>query len=624
MKKIAASVITVLAALHLSAAVTSKPLRVEPLCWWTGMVTDLQIMVYGQNLSRITDVSIYPSDCGVAVEAFHKAESPDYLFIDVSIAPSAKAGDYHFTLRGDKRLKIEFPYTISERRKGSAERASFSSSDLLYLLMPDRFANGDPANDSVAELPEKASYDNKDGRHGGDIKGIIDHLDYLEDLGVTALWSTPMLLDNQNGYSYHGYAAADYYRIDPRYGTNELYRTLAAEAHKHGIKLVMDFVTNHCGTAHWWMSDLPFGDWVNHWDAFTRSNYAMSTLSDPYASVWDTVHCTKGWFDNSMPDLNLANPYLLKYLTQCAIWWIEWADIDGLRVDTFPYNDKNGIASWTAGVLAEYPRLAIVGECWFHEPDMIAYWHGRSKNADGYSSHLPMVMDFPLSDAIWSALQLDRAPGWNEGMVRVYNSLSHDYLYADPRELMIFLANHDTTRSADMADGSVAKMKLALTLLATMRGMPQMYTGDEVMMRADDLSGGDGAKRVDFRGGWAGDKENWFTAGGRSADQNEVFDHARRLFRWRRTASAIHDGRTMHFLPSANEYVFFRYDSSQKVMVIVNAAHEPLDIDWARYAEMVAAGTDGRDILSDRTVTAGQQLAVAPQSSMVIDFSYDK
>lgn len=598
----------------LSAA---TPDRVEPLCWWTGMTTELQIMVHSSELARAKRVTVEPADKGISVTAIHKAESPNYLFIDVEVAPDAAAGRYKFRIKG---TDTEFDYDILPRREGSALRRGFSSADMLYLLMPDRFANGDPTNDSTDDTAEKALRSHRDGRHGGDIKGITDHLDYLADLGVTALWSTPLLLDNEPWCSYHGYACADYYRIDPRYGTNELYRSMVDEAHNRDIKVVMDFVTNHCGTAHWWIADLPFANWINRWDEFTRSNYTMTAHSDPNASEWDLQHCVDGWFDRSMPDMNLRNPFLRRYFEQAAIWWIEWADLDGLRVDTFPYNDKESIALWTRTVLNEYPELTIVGECWFHEPAYIAYWDGRDVNNDGYTSNLPMVMDFPLTDAVWGALQLDHKAGWGEGMAKVYNTLAQDFLYPDARTLMIFLSNHDTMRSADCVGGSVEKMKLAITMLATMRGMPQLYVGDENLMRSDDLQGGDGAKRIDFDGGWEGDRCNLFTAEGRSAEQNEIFDHTRRLFRWRKSAEVIHHGSTLHFSTSDNTYVYFRYDEERKVMVVINAEREPMQLQWERYAEMLPDGVEGRELLTGSRVEVGRELTVAPMTSMVIEF----
>lgn len=591
--------------------------RIEPLNWWIGMQTDLQIMFYGNDIGGCNVTSL---DSDLKVTSLHKADSANYLFVDVAVDPNAKAGDYRLLFSGSGE-PFEVSYTLSERREGSGERVGFGTSDMLYLLMPDRFANGDPSNDTTPDTADQAPRSDRDGRHGGDIKGIIDHLDYLASLGVTALWSTPLLLDNELRCSYHGYACADYYRIDPRFGSNELYRTMVDEAHQRGIKVVMDFVTNHCGTAHRWMNDLPFDDWINKFPTFTRSNYAMSSYMDPNASQYDQDICKRGWFDTTMPDMNLCNPFVVRYFAQAAVWWIEWAGLDGLRVDTFPYNDRWGIAEWCHEVRKEYPSISIVGECWFHSADQIAFWEGgHSTNIDGYDSNLTNVMDFQLCDALGEVLRSDRTPRWDGGVMSVYNSLSHDFVYDNPLNLMIFMTNHDTTRSADVARGDKDALKIAMTLLATMRGMPQLYAGDETMLRADDPNGGDGAKRIDFPGGWKGDRVDLFTARGRDRDQNELFDHIARLFNWRKGKEVIHSGRTLHFIPSDNCYVYFRYNSSDKVMVVANCSFDSVALDWNRYGEIVDSGAEGVDLLSGSSVKAGELLTVAPRSSLVIEF----
>lgn len=585
--------------------------RVEPMSWWTGMKTPLQIMLYGDDLQGFS-ARFDHSD--VAVTAVNTADSPNYLFVDVLIADSAPEGDYILILeRGDERLEVCYP--IAHRRKGSASRSSFNSSDMVYMVMPDRFANGDPSNDSTVDTAEKVNRTDHHGRHGGDIQGIIDRLDYISELGATTLWSTPLLLDNEPTYSYHGYACADYYKIDPRYGTNQLYRKMVDEAHRRGIKVVMDVVTNHCGLAHWWVADAPFKDWI-HEDA--RTNNIFSTAPDPNASRYDTELCSRGWFDAPMPDLSLENPYLLQYFTQVFVWWVESANIDGLRVDTYPYNHKESIAQWTANIRAEYPNLNIVGECWTSSPAMVAYWDGATKNRDGYSSNLPSVMDFPFQEAIGAGLSAS-SPGWGEGLMKVYNSLSHDFLYEDPRTLMTFLDNHDTERFGDLVKGDVRKMKLGLVMLATMRGVPQLYAGTEFMFRSADLSQGHGSARVDFSGGWKADKKNLFAKSGRNANERELFDFTKKLFSWRKDQSVVHSGSTTHFIPEDNVYVYFRHNSTEAVMVVVNGSESSVNIDWSRYAEIAMDYSDlGLDVLTDQKIKVGEPLTISPMNSMVI------
>ena len=588
--------------------------RVEPLSWWVGMNTPLQLMIHGE------DVGSYDAEFvgarGVEVEATHKADSPNYLFVDVSIDPSVEAGDYKLRLTKKGAKAININYTINSRRDGSADRESFSSKDAMFLLMPDRFANGDPTNDSTPDTQESVNRADHHGRHGGDIQGVIDHLDYIQDLGMTALWSTPMLLDDEPKYSYHGYATSDYYKIDPRYGTNDLYFEMVREAHKRDIKVVMDVVTNHCGVAHWWMKDLPFKDWV-HPQRVTNGNF--TTVSDPNSSQFDKDGCNLGWFDTPMPDLAIENPYLLQYFKQLFVWWIEAADLDGLRVDTFPYNTLEPMAEWVTSIRSEYPNINIVGECWSSSPAIVSYWDGGAQNRDGYNSNLPSVMDFPLQEAIAYGLP-NANPSWGEGMMKVYNSLMHDFLYEDPRTLMIFLDNHDIERFADLVNGDPKLMNLGITMLATMRGVPQFYYGTEFMLRSKDRTQGHGSARVDTPGGWDGDPINLFEAKDRTKSQQSVHGHTSKLFNWRKSSDVIHTGKTTHFIPKDNCYVYFRHNDSSAVMVIINASQNEQSIEWSDYAEVLDKyRSTGRD-RNKKEIESGTPLNVAPQSSMVIEF----
>ena len=476
--------------------------RIEPPCWWVGMNTDLQLMLHGKNIAGST-VSTDATVKGLSVGKVTSVDSPDYLFVEVKVSSRLAPGTYTFNVMTADGRQIDFDYVIDKRREGSAKRASFGPEDAVYLLMPDRFANGDKKNDSSKEAAEKSDKKNLGGRHGGDIQGIIDHLDDIASLGATTIWPTPLTFDNEKAYSYHGYACADYYRIDPRYGTNELYRTFVEKAHNKGLKVIMDMVPNHCGTAHWWMKDLPSDTWINYpenlkrgGDKLIRTNAAMSTHNDPHASAVDKESCVKGWFDTTMPDMNLADPLVRQYLLQMAVWWVEWADLDGLRVDTFPYSDKKGIATWTKGIRDEYKNLNIVGEVWFGDVASCSYWEGR-KQHDGYNSHLPSVMDFPLMFATLSALTAD-GTSWEPSMLRIYNSVALDWLYDDPSDILVFLGNHDTPRLAHELGGDPGKMKMAYALLATMRGTPQLYYGDEYGLTSADGTVGHSQERVDM------------------------------------------------------------------------------------------------------------------------------
>ena len=603
--------------------------RVEPLSWWTGMKTPLQLMVCGDGISRY-DVRIEGGK-GVKAGTVHKADSPDYLFVDVEISPDAVPGTYYIVF-DDGTDKFKYSYEIAARSEGSAERGSFSTADMVYLIMPDRFANGDPSNDATDDTAEKPDRDGFFGRHGGDIQGIIDHLDYISDLGATAVWCTPLLLDDEPEGSYHGYACADYYRIDPRFGSNGLYREFVGKAHEKRLKVIMDIVTNHCGTAHWWMKNLPFEDWVHVFPEYTGTNVCFSTNMDPNASKYDLNLQESGWFVPSMPDMNLDNPFVLQYFKQWAVWWIEYAGLDGFRVDTYPYNEKKPMSEWCAAVLEEYPGFNIVGECWTSSIPQLAYWQGGNANRDGFDSHLPSIMDFPLQEAICKGLPTD-SQAWGEGMVRVYDCLSHDFVYHDLSRMMIFVGNHDMDRIGDVLRHNADRQKIAIAMMATMRGIPQMFYGDEMMFVSKDRSQGHGGLRVDFPGGWAGDKVNLFTAGGRArAAVNtdgkpvpegfaaDMHDYTRTLFQWRKGKKVIHDGRTMHFLTRDNTYAYFRYDDTDAVFVFINNSRGKKHIPWSHYAEIADGLHDGRNVLTGESAEVSDSTVVGSRQVLIVEY----
>ena len=592
--------------------------HVEPLSWWVGMNTPLQLMINADGVAEY-GVEILPADQGVAVTAVHKADSPNYIFVDVAVSDDAKAGDYTLRLSNGKR-KYDYTYTIAERVEGSRERESFTTADFVYLIMPDRFANGDPTNDSTDDTVEKVNRNNPGRRHGGDIQGIIDHLDYIADLGATAIWSTPLLLDDENGSSYHGYSCSDYYRIDPRYGSNELFKSYVEECHKRDLKVIMDIVPNHSSTTHWWYNDLPFADWVHKWDSYTQSNWTFSTNMDFNASKADLYQMESGWFDSSMADMNLDNPFLLNYFKQWAVWWIEYSGLDGFRVDTYPYNEKMPMSEWCKAVMEEYPNFNIVGEVWTSSIPQLAYWQGGNYNKDGFDSHLKSIMDFPLHDAIRSAITESGNGGWGQGMTRVYDVVSHDFVYHDMQNMMIMAANHDTDRIADVCEGDVRRMKIVHTLLCTMRGMPQMLYGDELMFRSTDRSKGHPTLRVDFPGGWEGDKVNLFDRANHNGDQKALFDYTRHMMNWRKSKEVIHTGRTLHFIDRDNTYAYFRYNDKEVVFVYINNSASEHTVPWKRYAEISADLTVGRDVVSGEQVDM-TNVKVAPMSTLVVEFS---
>lgn len=604
--------------------------RVEPMNWWVGMKTPLQLLIKGEGISQFSDVTI-EGGAGVKVTSVVPGDSKNYLFVDVAIAANAEAGTYYLVF-SDGNTSFKKEYVLENRKTGSAERKGFTSADAIYLITPDRFANGDPSNDTVESADEAACRSELFGRHGGDIQGIIDHLDYIADLGMTAIWTNPMFLDNEPHASYHGYACADYYLTDPRYGTNELFREYVEKAHEKGLKVIVDLVTNHCGTAHWWMKDLPFEDWIHVWDTYTKSNCSFATQNDLYASSADRMSEEAGWFDTSMPDMNLDNPYMLNYFIQCAIWWIEWSGLDGYRLDTYPYNEKVPMSKFNQAIYDEYPDFNIVGEVWTASNPQLAYWLGGAKNYDGFDSHLKSAFDFPLFETMNTVIGEDYV-SWSEGMVRIYDCIALDYLYPNPQSLINFVGNHDTERLADRVGDDPAKAKIFTALMATVRGGIQYYSGDETMQLNVDLANhGDGGKRVDFPGGWEGDAQNFFTEEGRAAARynttgklepegffTDIFNFNRKLFQWRKTSDAVHNGRTMHFITRDNTYAYFRYTDSEKVFVYINNSLEEKVIPWASYSEIASDVKSGREIITDSDIDFTSEVVVSPKSVMIIE-----
>ena len=587
--------------------------RVEPPFWWSDMHrTEVQILLYGENLARMDIQSPV-----LTVKNVIRTENPNYLFVTVDTRKVAE-GVYPIHLLENNQVVHSINYEFLSREEGSAERKGFDSSDVIYLLMPDRFANGDTTIDSHPDMVEKVNRTHQGGRHGGDIRGIIDHLDYLEELGVTAIWSTPMCADDDERYSYHTYAQSDVYRIDPRYGSNEDYRLLADEMKKRGMGLIMDYVTNHWGLEHWMIRDLPAFDWIHQFPGYEQTNYRMQTQMDPNASKIDLRYCADGWFVSSMPDLNQSNPLVLNYLIQNAIWWIEYAGLAGLRVDTYSYNDKESISRWTKAIMDEYPNFNMMGEVWMHDQAQISYWQKNSPVGaiQSYNSHMPTVMDFTLHDALLGAFQ-ETNPSWDQGMIQLYENFVNDFLYADVFNLLVFPENHDTHRINELYP-EFEDYRLIMTLIATVRGIPQIYYGSEIGMKGDK-GAGDGDIRRDFPGGWPGDENNAFVASGRTPEQSRYFDFTSKLFNWRKEAKVIHSGDMTQYIPENGVYVYFRSDDDHKVMVVINNNQEDRSLDLDRFSESIEENRTGKDVISEKVYELTHALSLPSKSALILE-----
>ena len=604
-----------LAALFSAITISAKPRidRAEPLCWWTEMNCPLTLLLHGEDLAdaqvtiqQLNNGKVVKGECtGLQVTGQHNAESPNYLFVDLAVN---QAGTYRIILKkGKYTSKVD--YTIHTRREGSRERQGFTSADMIYLIMSDRFVDGDESNNTLPNMAEPANKENVHGRFGGDIQGIINSLDHIAALGATAIWPTPLLEDNEAAWSYHGYACSDYYHIDPRYGSNELYCEMVEKAHEKGIKFIMDMVPNHCGGTHWWMKDLPYQDWINQFDEFTNTHNVFSANYDINASQYDRQLSNRGWFDRPMPDMNLENKDLLKYFQRWAIWWIEYANLDGLRVDTYPYIEMMPGSEWVKAIMDEYPNINIVGECWTRPTPAVAYWQSGAKNHNGFDSYLPSVMDFPLEEAIRQALESD-GHGWGGGLTRVYDVLTMDYMYADVNNIMIMLGNHDMDRIADVVkDQDPRRVKLANALLATMRGIPQVFYGDEYGMTSSDRSLGHSTLRMPLPLGDAV-----------TAEMKDMYDYQSQLFQFRKNEPILHTGKTMHFMSRDNTYAYFRYTDEGAVFVFANASEHERTIPTDHYTEILGKYNPvGVDVITGKTIDLSQKdIVIAPISTIIV------
>ena len=597
----------------ISVATFAQVDRVEPPFWYEGMNhSDLQLLFYGKNIAQ-NEVTVSNK---IFIKDIQKTENPNYVFVTID-TKYCTTQDIVFTFKNGKKSFTK-NYTIKPRKANSKYRKSYDSSDVMYLLMPDRFANGNTNNDSDTSVTEKANRQLPGGRHGGDIEGIIKNIDYLYQLGATAVWATPLCEDNDATYSYHGYGQSDVYKIDPRYGTNDDYLRLSQELHKRGMKNIMDYVTNHWGWQHWMYKDLPTKDWVHQFPEFTQSNYRMTTQFDVNASKIDAKKCMDGWFVKSMPDLNQSNPLVLNYLIQNAIWWIEYAELDGFRVDTYSYNDKEGISKWTKAITDEYPHFNIVGEVWMHDQAQMAYWQKDSKIGaiESFNSYLPSVMDFTLHDAFGSVFNEDKSE-WDKGIIKIYENFTNDFLYPNPNNLLTFIENHDTQRFNHLYP-DFKKYQMAMTLIATIRGIPQLYYGSEIGM-AGNKDKGDADIRQDFPGGWKDDANNAFVKSGRTTTQNQYYDFTSKLLNWRKTKTVIHSGKTTHYVPENNVYVYFRYNDTESVMVLINNNPEKQTFKTNRFSESIQNYQTGNDVLSKNTIDLKNDITIEGKSVLILE-----
>jgi len=588
--------------------------RVEPMFWWTGMHNPkLQLIVHGDKIAERTVKLNYP---GVTLIQVHKVENPNYLFLDLIIAPSAKPGAFNIAFTKAGSSALNYKYELKERNHSVNRAQGVTNKDLIYLIMPDRFSNGDPSNDSVAGMKEmKVDRSQMYARHGGDIQGIINHLDYLKDLGITTIWLTPEITNDQPHASYHGYAVTDHYYVDPRFGSNALYKAFVDKCHAMGLKVIKDLVHNHSGTQDYFIKDMPMKSWVHQWPTFTKSNFRDAAVMDPHASAIDRKIMVDGWFDTSMADMNENNPYVENYLTQNHIWWVEYAGVDGFRLDTYPYNDPAYMADWARKVKAEFPHLSIYGETLVWSVANQAFFTQGNTVNRGFDTQLPGVVDSQVKDALAKAL--NGKDGWTDGVNRLYLVLSQDFLYQDPTRNVVFLDNHDMTRFYSVVGEDFTKYKAGMALLLTTRGIPQMYYGDEILMAGIDNP--DGLVRADFPGGWAGDKENKFTASGRTNKENEAFNYVRTLANYRKNTTALQTGKLMQYIPEKGTYVYFRYDAAKTVMIIYNSEDKADTLKTDRFNERMAGYKTATNVISNTTLNSIQNIDVPAKTTLVLE-----
>jgi len=588
--------------------------RVEPSFWWAGMKNPkLQLLVYGKDIANNAVAINYQ---GVKLVEVHQVENPNYLFLDLELAADVKPGKFPIVFSLNKKKQTEFIYEIKERAKRDPKFEGVTSKDFIYLIMPDRFANGNKANDVVKGMEETAlNRDSMFYRHGGDLQGIINHLDYLQELGVTTLWLNPVLENNQAKASYHGYANTESYKIDPRFGTNDLYKKLIDESHNRGMKVIKDLVHNHFGTSHFTIKDMPMKNWVHQWPTYTKTTYREQVQMDPYVSQKDKQLMVNGWFDRHMADLDQENPFVKNYLTQSHIWWIEYAGLDGFRLDTYAYNDLEFMAEWAQKITTEYPKFTFFGETWVHGVPNQAYFTEGNLINQGIDTHLQGVTDF---QALWGINEaLNGKFGWMDGVVRLYNVFANDYMYKDPARNVVFLDNHDISRFYSVVGEDFDKYKSGIAWLLTTRGIPQFYYGTEILMK--NYANPDGLVREDFPGGWEGDKTNKFVAAGRTPKENEAFNYVKKLANYRKNNEVLQTGKMMQFIPEDGIYVYFRYNANKTIMVIMNSNKEEKLLATDRFAERILSAKAAKNIVTDEQLTSLEKIKLPATSTLILE-----
>lgn len=609
MKRFSA-VVTIL--LFSFAALAQESINVYPTHWWTGMKHNTITLLF-----RSTDKNIGASKLAatsssplIKIKSVKSMENPHYVQMQIEIDPLAKAGMYSFSFGAvvkSEWTKVNFELKSRSMENGKTRVQGVNSKDLTYLLMPDRFANGDPSNDAFPDLMDKtADRNNKFARHGGDLKGVMDHLDYFKELGVTTLWFTPVTENNMprmregswDMAGYHGYWFTDHYKVDKRFGGNEGYKEMVAAAHQKGLKIIQDAIYNHIGLYHWINQDAPAKDWINNWPTFTGPNHREETLMDPYASKYDKTNMVKGWFTPHLPDLNLANPDLAKFLIQHAIWSVEEFGFDGFRIDTYKYCDETFLNNMNAALLKEYPTLTTFVEAWANTTVANAYYVQNNFNI-GFKHNAPGAIDFSLCFALLAGM--NQQPGWTDGVNRIYMTLAQDFIYKNPMNNCIFLDNHDMDRAYSVAGENWNRYKWGLNWLMTLRGIPQLFYGTEILMK-NYKNPTDAEVRYDFPGGWKGDAMNKFTKAGRTDKENEAFDYISKLANFRKSSSAITTGKTMQYIVRDGFYIYFRYDEKQTVMVVTNSGKNTFKPDWSIYAERVSGFSKARNVITNDVV----------------------
>nr|WP_235777882.1 glycoside hydrolase family 13 protein [Phocaeicola plebeius] len=590
--------------------------KVAPSFWWAGMKNpELQILLYGEDLA-LSDVSV--SGEGIYLKEVVRQDNPNYLLLYLDLS-EAKAQTFQILLKNGKK-KLQVPYELKSRMQRGEDVKGFTSEDVLYLIMPDRFANGNPENDVVDEMREK-KVDRTDSfaRHGGDIQGISNHLDYIADLGVTAIWLNPTQENDMESGSYHGYAITDYYQIDKRFGSNEDFCALVEKAHEKNLKVVMDMIFNHCGSENYLFRDKPSDDWFNYRSNYVQTSFKTASVMDIHASAYEKKIATDGWFTSVMPDFNQRNRHVARYLIQSSIWWIEYAGINGIRQDTHPYADFDFMSQWCKEVLDEYPYFNIVGETWLNSNVLVSYWQKNSKLAAPLNSNLPTVMDFPLQALMNQAFD-EETGEWGGGLYKLYDYQTQDLVYANPMNLLTFLDNHDTSRFAqtDEMAKNLKRYKQAMVFLLTTRGIPQIYYGTEILMTGDKGKG-DGDLRKDFPGGWQGDTRNCFVENGRTEQENEAFEFTRQLLNWRKGNQVIGKGSLKHYSIQNGVYVYQREFNGKSVVVIMNGTDDSKELDLTPYQEILPR-ENAFDVLTGKNVDLSKKLRLDGRENLILNF----